>query len=124
MDPSERAFLQVEQSFNGQRWKERADRVQLGSAERMVEDHGVDQLVARILAGRGVPAETASEFLAPTIRDLLPNPSELTDMDAAASPMRPPALMRGPSKKPRCQAAGGPFCQAALASATRPGSFC
>src|SRR5690606_5778600 len=40
--------------------------------------------VARVLAGRGVTALDAGRFLDPTIRDLLPDPSSLTDMDKAA----------------------------------------
>ena len=34
--------------------------------------------------------------------------------------MRPPALMRGPSRKPRCQHSGGPVSRAASISAVRP----
>ena len=41
-------------------------------------------IVARILAGRGVALDAAARFLEPTIRDLLPDPSSLTDMDRAA----------------------------------------
>ena len=38
----------------------------------------------------------------------------------SARPMRPPALMRGPSRKPRCQHSGGPVSRAASISAVRP----
>ncbi len=34
--------------------------------------------------------------------------------------MRPPALMRGPSRKPRCQDSGGPLSRAASISAVSP----
>ncbi len=41
-------------------------------------------MVGRLLAARGVPVEAAADFLEPTLRALLPDPSVLTDMDAAA----------------------------------------
>jgi len=44
----------------------------------------VDDLTARLLAGRGVVPEDAAKFLDPKLRDFLPNPSALKDMDKAA----------------------------------------
>jgi single-stranded-DNA-specific exonuclease len=44
----------------------------------------VPEVVGRLLAARGVPVEEAADFLEPTLRALLPDPSRLTDMDAAA----------------------------------------
>ena len=41
-------------------------------------------MVGRLLAARGVPIEGAADFLEPTLRALLPDPSMLLDMDAAA----------------------------------------
>ncbi len=85
MDPSERPFLEVENSLTNQRWVERATRRQLGDAEKMVDQYEVDRLIARILAGRDVEPEGAATFLNPTLRELLPDPSTLTQMDAAAT---------------------------------------
>ena len=85
MDPSDRAFLEVENSLTGQRWVERATRQQLGNAEAMVEQHSIDRLIARILAGREVQPDEATLFLNPTLRELLPDPSTLTQMDEAAA---------------------------------------
>ncbi|MBN9249853.1 MAG: single-stranded-DNA-specific exonuclease RecJ, partial [Mesorhizobium sp.] len=45
---------------------------------------GVSDIVARVLAGRGVQAAGAARFLDPTIRELLPDPASLTDMEKAA----------------------------------------
>ncbi len=45
---------------------------------------GVDDLTARLLAGRGVGADEAETFLSPKLRDFLPDPSTLQDMDQAA----------------------------------------
>ena len=39
----------------------------------------------------------------------------------SARPMRPPALMRGPSRKPRCHGSGGPESRATSISAVSPG---
>ena len=45
---------------------------------------GVPEIVGRLLAARGIGVEQAADFLDPTLRALLPDPSRLTDMDAAA----------------------------------------
>ena len=60
---------------------ERQDMLALAIAQ----GHGVPDIVARVLAGRGVTADDAERFLDPTIRDLLPDPASLTDMDKAAA---------------------------------------
>ncbi len=44
---------------------------------------GLPDIVARVLAGRGVGVEDASRFLDPTLKDLMPDPSSLTDMGRA-----------------------------------------
>ncbi|MEE9375543.1 MAG: single-stranded-DNA-specific exonuclease RecJ [Rhizobiaceae bacterium] len=85
MDQTERAFLEVEQSVTGQRWVERATRAQIGQAQAMVEQLRIDEMVARVMAGRGVTLEEAPGYLNPTLRELMPDPSSLTDMDRAAT---------------------------------------
>ncbi|TLU71598.1 single-stranded-DNA-specific exonuclease RecJ [Lichenicoccus roseus] len=45
---------------------------------------GLPELIGRLLHARGITAEGAAHFLEPTLRALLPDPSCLTDMDAAA----------------------------------------
>lgn len=55
------------------------------AALAIAQNHGVPDIVARVLAGRGVSALDAARFLDPTIRDLLPDPASLTDMDKAAA---------------------------------------
>jgi len=72
----------VGRSLSGRRWVWRAgeDRVAFGIAQRM----GVPEIVGRLMAARGVGIEAASDFLEPTLRVLLPDPSCLIDMDAAA----------------------------------------
>ncbi len=83
--PSGRAFLGVERSFTGRRWVERLDQAGTIAALAIAQQQGVPDIVARVLAGRGVPPDQAAEFLAPKLKSLLPDPSRLTDMDAAAA---------------------------------------
>ncbi len=45
---------------------------------------GVPDLIARLLAARGIGLEEAPAFLTPRLRDLLPDPRSLKDMDKAA----------------------------------------
>jgi single-stranded-DNA-specific exonuclease len=45
---------------------------------------GLPEIVGRLLAARGIDLDTAADFLDPTLRALLPDPSVLADMDAAA----------------------------------------
>jgi single-stranded-DNA-specific exonuclease len=80
-----RAFLGVERSFTARRWVERLDPAGAAAALAIAQRLGVPDIVARVLAGRGVPPDQAAEFLAPKLKSLLPDPSRLTDMDAAAA---------------------------------------
>lgn len=74
--------LGVARSVTGRRWIWRPsdDRTGLGIAQRL----GVPEMVGRLLAARGVGLDAAAEYLDPTLRALMPNPSSLMDMDAAA----------------------------------------
>jgi single-stranded-DNA-specific exonuclease len=82
---SHRTFLAVENSIGGRRWVHALDPRAEAVALRIAQDHGLPEIVGRVLAARGVSADAALGFLAPTIRDLMPDPSTLTDMDKAAS---------------------------------------
>ena len=74
--------LGVQRSISGRRWiwREGEARTGLAIAQRL----GLDEVVARLLAARGVGIEAAADFLEPTLRALLPDPSRLVDMDVAA----------------------------------------
>ncbi len=80
-----RPFLDVRRSARGLAWRHRLDQRQENVALVMAQSHGIADIVARILAARGVLPDQAKRFLDPTIRDLLPDPASLTDMDAAAA---------------------------------------
>jgi len=82
--PSRRHFLDVRCSANGVAWEHRLNERQENLALAIAQGHGVPDLVARVLAGRGITADTALAFLDPTIRALLPDPERFTDMMAAA----------------------------------------
>ncbi|SIN98895.1 single-stranded-DNA-specific exonuclease RecJ [Vannielia litorea] len=78
------AFLGVEESLTGRRWVGPApeeDRL----AEAMAQATGLPAPLARLLVQRGVPQEDAAAFLAPSLRDLLPDPRKLRDMEIAAA---------------------------------------
>jgi len=80
-----RLFLDVRRSATGVSWEHRLTERQDMAALAIAQGHGVPDIVARVLAGRGVSAEQAERFLDPTIRELLPNPASLTDMEKAAA---------------------------------------
>lgn len=88
------AFLGVERSLTGKRWASRVedDRLALTLAQR----HDLPELLARVLAGRGVGLDEAPKFLEPSIRGYMPDPSVLTDMDKAAE-RAAKAIMSGES---------------------------
>ncbi len=74
--------LGVASSLSGRRWLWRTgeERVASGIAQRLA----VPEIVGRLLAARGVGIDAAADFLEPTLRALLPDPSVLADMDIAA----------------------------------------
>ncbi|PZV36328.1 single-stranded-DNA-specific exonuclease RecJ [Mesorhizobium kowhaii] len=85
MTGEKRLFLDVRQSATGVSWEHRLTERQDMVALAIAQGHGVPDIVARVLAARGVTAEQTERFLDPTIRDLLPDPASLTDMDKAAA---------------------------------------
>lgn len=77
-----RLCLKVQRSCRGQSWHWRCPNPE--TVSDLAAHAGVDDLTARLLAGRGVSADQAASFLTPRLRDCLPDPSNLQDMDAAA----------------------------------------
>lgn len=80
----ENAFLNVEQSLLGQKWVARLDARGQNTALNIAQSSDIPELIARIMAARGVTAEEADNFLSPSIRDLMPDPSSMTDCDTGA----------------------------------------
>ncbi len=51
----------------------------------IAQRHGLPEVVGRVLAARGVALEEVPRFVAPRIRDWLPDPSHLHDLDRACA---------------------------------------
>lgn len=80
---SQRAFLNVDGSILGQRWvgpSPEEDR----RAEAMAQITRLPLPLCQTLVRRGVAPEDVTGFLAPSLRDLLPDPLTLRDMGRAA----------------------------------------
>ena len=78
------AYLGVERSASGRRWRLRGaadDRAAAAIAAQLA----VPDILARLLTQRGVGLEEAARFLAPRLRDQLPDPAHLKDMDRAVA---------------------------------------
>lgn len=76
-----RLFLGVEQSVLGRAWRDRLDLEAQGHAQAISQQLGHPDLLARVLAGRGVQAQDCAAFLDPTIRALMPDPDVLVGME-------------------------------------------
>ena len=74
-DPRSSVFCGVERSVCGRRWRLRSG----DSAEGQIiaERLGLPEIIGRLLAQRGVDVDHAPLFLAPRLRDQLPDPSHL-----------------------------------------------
>ncbi|WP_299967275.1 single-stranded-DNA-specific exonuclease RecJ [uncultured Roseobacter sp.] len=77
------SFLGVEQSLTGRRWVGPPLDV-ARAAEAITQQTGLPTPVASILARRQVPPGEAAAFLAPSLRELLPDPHAIKDMEKAA----------------------------------------
>ncbi len=77
------AFLGVESSILGRRWTG-PDPATERAAQALVQATGLAPFLCAVLARRGVTADAAQAFLSPALRDLLPDPMSLRDMEAAA----------------------------------------
>lgn len=77
------AFLGVEQSLTGRKWFATPADQRLAAA--LSQRLSLPEIIGRILASRNVGIQDAEVFLSPTLRDLLPDPFHLRDMDKAAN---------------------------------------
>src|ERR1044071_9709867 len=92
----DRHFLGVQRSLTGRAWRERLDERGSARALAIAQRYGLDELLARVLAGRNVDVDQVDSFLDPTIKRLMPDPYTLTDMEAAATRIAD-AVTRGES---------------------------
>ncbi len=95
MTSTRRLFLGVERSACGRAWRDRLDERGAALALAIAQRHDdVPELLARILAGRGVDVDAVASFLDPTVRALMPDPDTLADMAPAAARLAD-AITRG-----------------------------
>jgi single-stranded-DNA-specific exonuclease len=78
-------FLGVEHGALGRPWRDRLDARGSARALSIAQRHGTPDLLARILAGRGVEPDEVEAYLDPTVRRLLPDPHVVTAMEQAAA---------------------------------------
>ncbi|MCK8484860.1 single-stranded-DNA-specific exonuclease RecJ [Aliiroseovarius sp. S2029] len=77
------SFLGVDKSITGRRWVGPSPDIGR-QAEALEQQSDLPAPLCTVLARRGVAPAEAAGFLDPTLRDLLPDPRKLKDMDAAA----------------------------------------
>lgn len=78
------AFLSVTSSLTGRLWRG-PDAALERAAQALAQDSRLPLPVSRVLAARGVLAHETPLYLEPKLRDLLPDPLSLRDMDKAAA---------------------------------------
>lgn len=79
----EDCLLGVEHSITGRAWMQRPAEYRIIQA--IAQQHGLPEIVARVVAGRGIDLERSALFLNPTLRESLPDPSHFKDMDTACA---------------------------------------
>lgn len=74
-------ILAVESSVTDRAWIERPTEHRIVQA--ISQNHNLTEIVARVVAGRGIGIDDAALFLSPTLKQSLPDPSDFKDMDKA-----------------------------------------
>lgn len=90
------AFLGVTGSVRGYVWRERLQPSARLTADAISQRHGLPEILGRILAARGVRLDEVETVLDPTIKALMPDPSTLMGMDAAAARLADAVQQRQP----------------------------
>lgn len=75
-------FLGVARSALGRRWVERA--ADASAALAIAQRLNAGEIVGRLLASRGVGLDAAARYLSPTLKNDLPDPNVILDMECAA----------------------------------------
>ena len=78
------SFLGVDVSLTGRKWVGPGVEIERAS-EVLLQQTAMPQALCQVLARRDVSAADAEQFLAPSLRDLLPDPRSLRDMEKAAT---------------------------------------
>lgn len=93
---AEAAFLGVTRSVRGFQWRERLEPDAKLLADAIAQRHGLPELLGRVLAARGVGLDEVDTVLDPTLKALMPDPSTLKGMDAAARRLADAVTKREP----------------------------
>jgi single-stranded-DNA-specific exonuclease len=81
---SEPPFLGVAHSATGRVWRDRLGPRDAARALAIAQRHNLPEMLARVIAGRGVELDAVEDFLDPAIRRAMPDPFTVTQMEAAA----------------------------------------
>lgn len=95
-DEAGTAFLGVTRSVRGYVWQERLLPSARMMADAISQRHGLPEILGRILAARGVGLDEVESVLDPTLKALMPDPSTLVGMDAAAARLADAIQQRQP----------------------------
>lgn len=88
------AFLGVTLSATRKLWRDRLDARGAAKALAIAQRYQLPEMLARVITGRGIDIDAVDDFLDPTIRRLMPDPSTVTQMEVAAKRIAD-AAMRG-----------------------------
>ena len=77
-------FLGVAQSATGRIWRDRLSPRDAARALAIAQRYNLPEMLARVIAGRGVELDAVEDFLDPAIRRAMPDPFTVTQMEAAA----------------------------------------
>ena len=78
------SFLGVETSLTGRRWLGPSIETNR-AAQALAQQTGLPSAVSQIIAARGVASNEVENYLSPALRDLIPDPRSLKDMERAAA---------------------------------------
>ncbi|WP_299938532.1 single-stranded-DNA-specific exonuclease RecJ [uncultured Pelagimonas sp.] len=78
------SYLGVESSLTGRRWIGPGIEIER-QAEALMQNSGLPQAMCGVLARLGVAPDEVETYLNPKLRDLLPDPRSLRDMEVAAT---------------------------------------
>ncbi|MBV5265968.1 single-stranded-DNA-specific exonuclease RecJ [Pinisolibacter aquiterrae] len=95
-ETEDRAVLGVTSSASGRVWRDRLDAAGATRALGLAQRLDLPDIVARVLAARGVDADEAAGFLDPTIKALMPDPSVVTAMDVGVARLADAVVNREP----------------------------
>ncbi|MEJ8474528.1 single-stranded-DNA-specific exonuclease RecJ [Roseibium algae] len=80
-----RLVLGVGRSANDNAWRERLSAAEALNAMTIAQRNGLPDVLARVMAARSVEPDHAEDFLNPSLKTLMPDPSRLVAMDPAVA---------------------------------------